>query len=799
MAVYDKLIERTDIGEPVSGRAYSILDHLICGFILIFPLVFFREIVYPGFTEQDIYFYAFAVIFALAAVVYSWRSRSAVRRYIPYTTVVLAGWSTLCMFVCIWQMLAGDDQAYHMAGYACSLLLIIGVTQAHLRGRRYLKILCIPMSLIYGFLYYHKLTGGSTVFGIEELIQAPGELIPLLLLACVAAVILFFTAANIWWRVLYAIYFSAGTLLLAIYGDTASLCLLGIHILATLICYNVYPGLKSGRKALKLICVISVVGIAVLTILFMFSIVSRGEWWYLIERYDSRGLLTLAIALFSCIMAVRADHMELNTGDIPWILIGVVFLIQSFIYPLSVISMPIYLIYAAGVGIPSMAGDDVEAETERSGLAETASVMGASEADQASLDDDLEFMDLDDADTDRIEIMTDNEWPHKVKPRKPVDRSREITMHIGLLISACACLIVGGALATMIVLGPSPAASTDHDADADALFSEAGDEAGLLDSQAENEYESSVYDVADMGDMSEYDLDDLGVDLTGIDLAALGLDVDEEGNASAYDVTGEADASDVDGTTESADQSGHISISNGDYTVYDPEAEYMDCSDIVGPASGSTRLRSEPSLGDEGQIVHVLASNERVVRDGIGDNGWSRVQYRGRTCYAVTDYLSVMGTYHGDPAELIVETESETSTEDVDQSNGTDANNQTTDSQGNAGPAQSQTQTAVAGAKGKTGPAGYSIQWSADNKTCTIWSAGVKQGTLTVTDGQDAQKINVYSDYYVGSGKNTHKYLSISVPAGENPLYLSADGGFMSALRNMGYSGVYFNKQVTDW
>ncbi|MBQ9334426.1 MAG: hypothetical protein IJS12_08850 [Lachnospiraceae bacterium] len=813
--IIDRFTEPTDYSEPAEGRPATFLDHLIKGFILIFPLIFFREMVFPGFTEQDVYFCVFSVLFTLIAIIVAWRSASGTGWSIPYTILGLSGWSMICLAVCVWQILQGDDMAYRTAYYAAGLMLVIAIRVTGLRGRRYLKLFTVPLCIIYGFLIYHSFTGAETVFGIEALIKAPAELIPFLLLGCAVSVILFITAGGIVWRILYILIYTVGVSLLVMYGDMLSWCLLGAGTLGVILFMLLLPAYSKGRSVIKLLIILSVMFIAGLMTIVVFIQPGNGEWWYPVQRYGVSGLYVLAAFAVSFFIMLRVDRAVLRDSDIPWVIMAAIYLIQAFFYPLSVISMPVWLVYLAGA-IPTPVMAYVAAKDEAAVSSDTRSDANIRLYD--SSDDELEFLDLDDIEyaPQADESATGDKRVSRAtviraRRRLKSDRMKEVTLHTGLAVTALAGLALMATVVVISIRGRGMSAEelngsmadsggvmtqADSDVEPDVDTAVASDDTGYTDEPGmAEEISDGIIDVASVAD---YDPNDLGVDISGIDLSALGIDMGEDTDVADVEDVGISNG--VDGAVADETQHAAESVSNGDYTIYDPNATYKKSNDIVAPASGSTRLRSEPSIGEEGEVVHVLGPNERVVRDGIGDNGWSRVKYRGRTCYAVTEYLSVQGTYHGDPAELIVETENDASAEADDQGNGADANDQPPDSQDNAGSAQSQAQTATtAGAKGKGGPAGYSIQWSADNKTCTIWSAGVKQGTLTVSDGQAAQKINVYSDYYVGSGKNLHKYLSISVPAGENPLSLSADGGFMSALRNMGYSGVYFNKQVIDW
>ncbi len=58
-------------------------------------------------------------------------------------------------------------------------------------------------------------------------------------------------------------------------------------------------------------------------------------------------------------------------------------------------------------------------------------------------------------------------------------------------------------------------------------------------------------------------------------------------------------------------------------------------------AKSETNLRDKPSLEDS-IVIYCLKNGETVTRTGIGDMGWSRLEYGGQTVYAVTSYLQVI-------------------------------------------------------------------------------------------------------------------------------------------------------------
>ena len=51
-------------------------------------------------------------------------------------------------------------------------------------------------------------------------------------------------------------------------------------------------------------------------------------------------------------------------------------------------------------------------------------------------------------------------------------------------------------------------------------------------------------------------------------------------------------------------------------------------------------LRSVPSQGEESKVVYTLQNGETVQRTGISTSGWSEITWKGKTCYAVSSYLT---------------------------------------------------------------------------------------------------------------------------------------------------------------
>ena len=69
----------------------------------------------------------------------------------------------------------------------------------------------------------------------------------------------------------------------------------------------------------------------------------------------------------------------------------------------------------------------------------------------------------------------------------------------------------------------------------------------------------------------------------------------------------------------------------------DPVVTYKDVSETVY-AKGNVNVRSGP--GTDYTKLGKLSKDDSVKRTGIGDNGWSRVEYNGKTAYISSEYLS---------------------------------------------------------------------------------------------------------------------------------------------------------------
>lgn len=83
----------------------------------------------------------------------------------------------------------------------------------------------------------------------------------------------------------------------------------------------------------------------------------------------------------------------------------------------------------------------------------------------------------------------------------------------------------------------------------------------------------------------------------------------------------------------------------------DPEA-LMDFSAVNEQvtAKDETNLRDIPSQDEDSSVLYTLQNGEVAVRTGISQSGWSRLIFDGRTCYAVSSYLTTDLSYDPTPA-----------------------------------------------------------------------------------------------------------------------------------------------------
>ena len=71
------------------------------------------------------------------------------------------------------------------------------------------------------------------------------------------------------------------------------------------------------------------------------------------------------------------------------------------------------------------------------------------------------------------------------------------------------------------------------------------------------------------------------------------------------------------------------------------KAKFTDVSENV-TAKEVTNLRNRPSVESPSEVIAELKNGEVIVRTGVSNEGWSRVEYNGQTLYCISSYLEVV-------------------------------------------------------------------------------------------------------------------------------------------------------------
>ena len=77
----------------------------------------------------------------------------------------------------------------------------------------------------------------------------------------------------------------------------------------------------------------------------------------------------------------------------------------------------------------------------------------------------------------------------------------------------------------------------------------------------------------------------------------------------------------------------------------EPESEFKTKFTTVSEnvtAKDVTNLRNRPSVEEPSQVIVQLHNGEVIVRTGVSDVGWSRVEYNGQTLYCISSYLQTV-------------------------------------------------------------------------------------------------------------------------------------------------------------
>lgn len=68
-------------------------------------------------------------------------------------------------------------------------------------------------------------------------------------------------------------------------------------------------------------------------------------------------------------------------------------------------------------------------------------------------------------------------------------------------------------------------------------------------------------------------------------------------------------------------------------------------------AKEATNLRNLPSQGADSTVVYTLKNGETILRTGVSDSGWSRLELNGQVVYAVSSYLTTDLAYQAPATE----------------------------------------------------------------------------------------------------------------------------------------------------
>ncbi|WP_026520078.1 SH3 domain-containing protein [Butyrivibrio sp. FCS006] len=501
---------------------------------------------------------------------------------------------------------------------------------------------------------------------------------------------------------------------------------------------------------------------------------SSGEIWHVLAVYGVIGagiMLMLGLVVLGVLYKgwPNPGQGEVSRG---YILIAVMFMAQSLFYPFSSESTPTYLIFLGFAIAASM-------------------TLVEEDAPEAKEESDLQVIWV----PQRVKeaIRAEHRNNGKEEPSKAAALARAFAPQACELLAAvfAASLLIMVAFALYRVFMPVGNAGSEeslvqvavtHRQEQLAAKAEAEAAENSLDLAADESVEEASAKEAQAlvanAEASKEPLEEAAAEAK--EEATKESEDAEAGEEEAEAQEPEADDEEAEAEEEEEPSEPEAGVSHGDYRIYDPKASYDSVEETVSGRGGMVNLRSIPSTGNGSRVIHALEEGETVRRIAIGQNGWSRVIYNGRTLYAVSEYLEVVP--EGEEAEAEGDAAGE---EEV--------------AEGQEAPAEAPAEESKKEEKPKT-PASYSVQWTDHNRSISIWSAGVLQGTMTVTDGEgNVKEMTGYGDYYQGSGKNQKRYFSIYVPQGESPLTINADGGFVEAIKGMGYSGLYFNKAIHNW
>jgi len=102
-----------------------------------------------------------------------------------------------------------------------------------------------------------------------------------------------------------------------------------------------------------------------------------------------------------------------------------------------------------------------------------------------------------------------------------------------------------------------------------------------------------------------------------------------------------SDSSDNEASDSASTDTSDASVAGSSTSTSVSNMKFNEADDTV-TAKIETNIRDLPSQGDDSTVVYTLKNGETLHRIGISDAGWSKVEYNGQECYAVTSYLTTV-------------------------------------------------------------------------------------------------------------------------------------------------------------
>lgn len=102
-----------------------------------------------------------------------------------------------------------------------------------------------------------------------------------------------------------------------------------------------------------------------------------------------------------------------------------------------------------------------------------------------------------------------------------------------------------------------------------------------------------------------------------------------------------SDSSDNEASDSASTDTSDAAVAGSSTSTSVSNMKFNEADDTV-TAKIETNIRDLPSQGDDSTVVYTLKNGETLHRIGISDAGWSKVEYNGQECYAVTSYLTTV-------------------------------------------------------------------------------------------------------------------------------------------------------------